>query len=399
MRVALVYDRVNKFGGAERVLTALHEIWPEAPLFTGVYDSEVAGWAKGWDIRTSFLQSFPFAKKWHEGFGWMMPLAFESFDFSEFDVIISVTSEAAKGIITNPRQLHICYLLTPTRYLWSHANEYLSEIPTALKPLARIAQVKLRVWDFMAAQRPDYFLSISKLVQRRCWKYYRREAEVVYPMLGLSSSLNVERRTLNVDQRSTHSAQRSAVKSYFLVVSRLVPYKRIDLAIKAYNRLKLPLVIVGTGSEEKSLKRLAGRTIKFTGYLTDQGLIEYYRNARAIIMPQEEDFGLTAVEALSFGVPVISYKHSGAAEMIKDGETGILFGEQSVNSLAEAIKKIKNVKFRPAERGPASPCTRRYGASQDKLHNEIYSQNRFKQEFKDKINKLWMKHQENIYSR
>ncbi len=381
MRVALVYDRVNKFGGAERVLKALHEIWPEAPLFTSVYDSTGADWAKGWDIRTSFLQSFRFAKKWHEGFGWLMPMVFESFDFSEFDVIISVTSEAAKGIITNPRQLHICYLLTPTRYLWSHANDYLREVPRLLRPLALIVQAKLRIWDYIAAQRPDYILSISQLVQRRCQKYYRRESEVIYPMLGFG----IKR------PGPAERGQALANKEYFLVVSRLVPYKRIDLVIEACNRLKLPLAVVGIGSEEENLKHLAGPTIKFTGYLTDQELIEYYQNAKAVIMPQEEDFGLTAVESLSFGVPVISYKNSGAAEIIKDGETGILFGEQLVDSLVEAIEKfIKLVKFRPAERGPAS---------QDKLHYEKFIKNRFKEEFKDKISKLWIKHQTNIYSR
>lgn len=372
MRVALVYDRVNKFGGAERLLMALHQIWPEAPVFTSVYDQAGAVWAESWNIKTSFLQSFPFAKKWHEGFGWLMPLAFESFDFSEFDVIISVTSEAAKGIITAPGQLHICYLLTPTRYLWSHANDYLMQVPKLLRPLARIAQTKLRIWDYMAAQRPDYILSISQLIQRRCQKYYRRESEVVYPMLPLV----LKRSHLSVRQGETLSD-----KEYFLVVSRLVPYKRIDLAIEACNQLKLPLVVVGTGTEEEKLKKLAGPTIKFTGYLTDQELVEYYRNTKAVIMPQEEDFGLTAVEALGFGVPVISYKHSGVSEIIKDGETGILFDEQSVDSLTKAIENfLKTVKF-------------------TKLHPEKFSQNRFKQELKDKISKLWIRHQINIYSR
>jgi len=365
MRVALVYDRVNKFGGAERLLMALHQIWPEAPLFTSVYDQAEAVWAEGWNIKNSFLQSFPFAKKWHEGFGWLMPLAFESFDFSEFDVIISVTSEAAKGIITNPRQLHICYLLTPTRYLWSHSNDYLMQVPKLLRPLARIVQVKLRIWDYMAAQRPDYIFAISEHVKKRCEKYYRRTSEVVYPMLGLKEE----------------GRRQKEEGDYFLVVSRLVPYKRIDLAIEACNKLKLPLVIVGTGSEEEKLKKLAGPTIKFTGYLTDQELVEYYRNTKAVIMPQEEDFGLTAVEALSLEIPVISYKYSGAAEVIKDGETGVLFDKQTVGSLIEAIKRfLKTVKFR-------------------KLHHEKFSGKMFKQEFKDKIKQLWIKHQTSIYSR
>ncbi|MEK7111145.1 MAG: glycosyltransferase [Patescibacteria group bacterium] len=371
MRVALVYDRINKFGGAERVLMALHEIWPEAPLFTSVYDFQKADWANGWDIRTSWLQNVPGAKINHEFFGWMMPLVFEPFDFSEFDVVISVTSESAKGIITGPKQLHICYLLTPTRYLWSHANDYLNIVPGLLRPLAGIFQSKLRIWDYMAAQRPDYILSISKLVQSRCWKYYRRESEVVRPML----ELDIKRPGLLSEGRALSN------KEYFLVVSRLVPYKRIDLAIEACNKLKLPLVVVGTGSEEKNLKKLAGPTIRFTGYLTDRELIEYYRNAKAFIMPQEEDFGLTAVEALSLGIPVISYKWSGAAEIVKDGETGILFEKQSVDSLINGLKKFDKLAFR------------------DNYFGLEVSGSKFREEFKVKINKLWIKHQTNIYSR
>lgn len=371
MRVALVYDRVNKFGGAERVLTALHEIWPDAPVFTSVYDPAGAPWAVGWDIRTSWLQNIPGAKTNHESLGWLMPLVFESFDFSEFDVIISVTSEAAKGIITNHRQLHICYLLTPTRYLWSHAADYLNQLPGIVWPLARAVQSKLRVWDYLAGQRPDFIFAISELVRKRCLKFYRRDSEVIYPILGLS----IKRPGLPTE------GQALTDQKYFLVVSRLVPYKRIDLAIKACNRLKLPLVVVGSGSEEANLKRLAGPAVKFTGYLTDQELIEYYRNARAVIMPQEEDFGLTAVEALSLGIPVISYRYSGAAEIVKDGETGILFGEQSVDSLVEAMSRfIKAVKFA-------------------KLHHVEFLNGRFKEKFKDKISKLWIKHQTNIYSR
>jgi len=365
MRVALIYDRVNKFGGAERLLMALHEIWPEAPLFTSIYDPRRAPWCRDWDIRTSWLQNIPGAKINHEFLGWLMPLVFESLDLSGFDVIISVTSEAAKGVITRTGQLHVCYLLTPTRYLWSHSNDYLSFVPRLLRPLALIVQVKLRVWDFMAAQRPDYFIAISEHVRKRCLKYYRREAEVVYPVFGLKEEGRGKRKE----------------GDYFLVVSRLVPYKRIDLAIEACNRLKLPLVVVGIGSEAENLKRLAGPTIKFTGYLTDQELVEYYRNTKAVIMPQEEDFGLTAVEALSLEIPVISYKYSGAAEIIRDWKTGILFGEQSADSLVNAIKKFDKLAF------------------QENFRHEGFSNNKFHKEFKDRINKLWIKHQANIYLR
>src|SRR3989338_4038247 len=180
MKVALVYDRINKLGGAERVLMALHRIWPEAPVFTSVYDPEGTLWCRDWDIRTSWLQNIPGAKTNHESLGWLMPLAFESLDLSGFDVIISVTSEAAKGVITRSGQLHVCYLLTPTRYLWSHEADYLVQLPRIVRPLGMAVQSRLRVWDYMAGQRPDYFFSISKLVQKRCLKHYRRGAEVGY---------------------------------------------------------------------------------------------------------------------------------------------------------------------------------------------------------------------------
>lgn len=374
MRVALVYDRVNKFGGAERVLSTLHEIWPDAPLFSSVYDSQGASWADGWDIRTSFLQRFSGAKNCHEAFGWLMPLVFESFDLSEFDVVISVTSEAAKGVITSPRQLHVCYMLTPTRYLWSHQQEYLKSVPLTLKPLARIIQAKLRIWDFVAAQRPDYFIAISKLVQKRCLKYYRREAEVIYPPL----SLDLKRSDL------TTQGQTLSERGYFLIVSRLVPYKRVDLAIEACNRLKFPLIIVGNGSDQRFLKQMAGPTVKFMGHLTDEELVGYYRNSRAVIMPQEEDFGLTAIEGLSLGVPVISYKYSGAAEVVEDGKTGILFAEQTVDSLVGAIKRfLEVVKFVLRSRVPL----RRTG-----LNANRFSKVCFKKVFKSKIELLWQKH-------
>lgn len=371
MRVALVYDRVNKFGGAERVLTALHEIWPDAPLFTSVYDQTGAPWADGWNIMTSWLQNIPGAKTNHEFFGWLMPLAFESFDFSKFDVIITVTSEAAKGIITNPKQLHVCYLLTPTRYLWSHTSEYLRNVPKLLRSLAFIVQIKLRIWDYMAAQRPDYIFAVSELVRKRCLKFYRRDSKVIYPMLGFG----IKRPGLLTE------GQALADKKYFLVISRLVPYKRIDLAIEACNLLKLPLVVIGIGSEAENLKYLAGPTVKFIGYLTDRELVEYYRNAKAFIMPQEEDFGLTAVEALSLGVPVISFKYSGAAEIVKDGKTGILFEKQSVDSLINALRKFDKLVF------------------QENFRDLRVSSSKFREEFKVRINKLWTKHQTSTYSR
>lgn len=326
MKVALVYDRVNKWGGAERVLLALHKLFPDAPLYTSVYDSQKAPWAKVFDVKTSFLQSFPFAT-YHELYAVLMPIAFESFNFDEFDLVISVTSEAAKGIITKPGTLHICYCLTPTRYLWSAYNDYFKN--PYFRFISKPIVAYLRTWDKIAAQRPDAYIAISKEIQRRIKKYYNRDSEVVYPPLMLNRG-------------PVGSPATSATPPYFLIASRLVPYKRIDLAISAFNKLKLPLKIVGAGSEEKRLKAMSGLTIELTGYLTQEELVRYYKGCRALIFPGIEDFGLAILEAQSFGKPVIAFRGGGAIETIIDGKTGIFFNEQTVESLSKAIERFNN---------------------------------------------------------
>src|SRR5258708_4834311 len=238
MRVAIVYDRVNKWGGAERVLLSLHEIFPEAPLYTSVYSKEKAKWVAVFPfVKTSFLQKIPLAKNHHEFLSPLMPFAFESFDFSEYDLVISVTSEFAKGIITQSQTKHICYCLTPTRYLWSGYEEYFGN--TLSRKSANFLINYLRRYDVVAAQRPDLMIAISTEVQDRIKKYYGRDSKIIFPPVDI---FQISKKTLN---------------EYYLVVSRLVKYKKVDLAIRAFNELGLPLIIVGAGSEEKKLKRLA----------------------------------------------------------------------------------------------------------------------------------------------
>ena len=329
MKVAIVYDRVNKWGGAERVLLALHEMFPEAPLYTSVYSPCGATWAKVFpDVVTSFLQRVPFAKKHHELLPVFMPTAFEWFDFSVYDLVISVTSEAAKGIITMPSTKHICYLLTPTRYLWSHNEHYFKNklFSIITRPLVGY----LKSWDYMAAQRPDLIISISKAVQARTEKYYGRKSEIIYPPVEI----------VRKDGKTTPHA-----KDYFLVLGRLVAYKKVDLVVKTFNKLGLPLVIVGTGREEKKLKQLAKSNVLFTGFVKEEDLGKYYRGAKALIFPQEEDFGLTSVEAQSYGVPVIAYKKGGSLDTVCDLQTGIFFEEQTIESLMKAIEKFNDMKF------------------------------------------------------
>lgn len=398
MNIVLVYDRVNKFGGAERVLQTLHKIWPEAPLYTSVYDPESTPWTKDWDVRISFLQKFPWARRNHESLGWLMPLAFESLDLSGFDVVISVTSEAAKGVITSPRQLHICYLLTPIRYLWSHARKYLILSPRFLRPAAFVAQTVLRQWDFVAAQRPDHIIAVSEHVQRRCEKYYRREATVIHPPMTLQvpevpNVPKVPQAQIRLKRPGPANSQGQAFggelgeKNYFLIVSRLVPYKRIDLAIEAANKIGDSLIVIGSGKDKKRLQRLArlastseresrraGSTVQFIEHVSDKELVEYYRNAKALLMPQEEDFGLVALEAQACGTPVVTYRQSGAAEVVIDGKTGRLFDRQDVSSLIRAMRDC-----------PEDPraCT---------IQASRFSKKRFQNDFREQVERLWRTH-------
>lgn len=329
MRVSIVYDRVNKWGGAERVLLALHEIWPDAPLYTAVYDPGRAPWANVFDVRPSFLQHFPLAKSHHELYPWLTQMAFESFSFDQYDVIISVTSAEAKAVITKPHTIHVCYCLTPTRYLWSGYETYQDAARGLVKHLHRWMAPRLRNWDMVASSRPDYYIAISHRVKQRIEKYYKRTVEkVIYP-------------PVDVDKYSVKSDG-----DYFLVVSRLVGYKRIDAIIRAFNALGLPLVIVGDGYARSELTHLAGPTIRFvTNHLTDDELAAYYGNCRAFISMADEDFGIAAVEAQAAGKPVISFSESGTSEIVKHGVVGMLFWPQTSEALMETLKQFDTMKI------------------------------------------------------
>ena len=372
MKIALVYDRLNKWGGAERVLLALHKLFPSAPLYTSVYDPQKASWAKVFNVRTSFLQSLPFTMN-HELFAILMPLAFESFSFDKYDLVISVTSEAAKGILTKPKTKHICYCLTPTRYLWSGYDEYFKN--PILKFVSNPVVWYLRTWDKIAANRPDKFIAISKEVQSRISKYYGRESTVVYPPVEIpNSKLQIPNKF-----QIQNSKFESGSPRYFLIVSRLVPYKRIDLAVKAFNKLKLPLKIIGIGSQIRRLRAMAKSNIEFLGNLTDKELVSYYSNCRALVYPGIEDFGLTILEAQSFGKPVIAFRGGGALETVVDpstgsgSATGLFFDKQSAESLIAAIERFDNMKFDPKD------CIK---------NAEKFSFERFKKEFMEEILRL-----------
>jgi len=359
MKVALVYDRVNKWGGAERVLQALGELFPDAPLYTSVYDEKRATWAKSFDVRPSFLQKIPFTKSNHEFIPFMMPVAFEQFSFDKYDLVISLTSESAKGVITKPETKHISYILTPTRYLWSGYKDYLN---TRFKRLAAQPFTRyLRKWDKIAAHRPDFFVSISKEVQKRLKNYYGQESSVIYPPSSLID---------DVDNKAI-SEKRG---SFYLVVSRFVPYKKIDLAIQACNLLKHPLKIIGSGRDEGMLRKIAGPTIEFLGKVNDDKLVEYYKKCKALIFPGVEDFGLTVVEAQHFGAPIIAFRGGGALETIIEGKTGCFFEQPNRESLVGVLRKYDSYQFNPK-------------AAMQNAQN--FSKKNFKANFQSMVNSLF----------
>ncbi|MCL5074140.1 MAG: glycosyltransferase [Chloroflexi bacterium] len=333
MKVAIVCSWLNQYGGAERVLEILHEMYPVAPIYTSIYAPErMPGAYRQWDIRTSFMQRLPFVKTHHQPFLPLYPLAFEQFDLSDYDVVISNSSAFCHGVITRPHTCHVCYCLTPARFLWHFAEykrgENIGALGTLLLPLFLSY---LRTWDALAANRVDHFVAISRTVAGRIAKYYRREATIIHP------PVNTE-------------AYRPAttIEDYFLIVSRLIPYKRVDLAIEAFNRLGLPLKISGDGRDYRSLRGIAKANIEFLGKVPDEEVRGLYARCQALIFPGEEDFGLTPLEAQAAGRPVIAYGAGGALETIVEGETGTFFWKQTPEELMQAVQHFDASRYDPA---------------------------------------------------
>ena len=342
-KIAIVYDWIDKWGGVERVLLNLHEMFPEAVFYTSYFDETKAEWAKDLNIKTSFLQKFPdFIKKSRILSFIFYPFAFESFDFSGYDLVISITSSFAKSIITKPRTKHICYLLTPTRYLWSHKQDYIKN--NLINYLISGYLDMFKNWDLVVSQRPDKIVSISETVRERCKKYYKRDSEVVYPGFDVEYWKGIKSEIRN-PKFETNSKFKILNSKFFLVISRLEPYKRVDLAIKVFNRLNKQLVIIGEGSKEKKLKQIAGKNITFLSKLSDVELGSFYSSAQALIMPQEEDFGYVSLEAQLFGCPVLAYKKGGVLETIIENKTGIFFDNQDERSLSQAIERFNKIEY------------------------------------------------------
>lgn len=331
LRVAIVHDWLTNIGGAERVVESLLRAFPQADIYSSVYSEDKLPQFKG-RVKTSFLQHWPWAQRKHQLYPVLRTLAFESFDFSGYDLVISSSSAEAKGIITSTETLHISYIHTPVRYYWSNYDDYLADPGFgALNPLIRLIAPsfvrRMRYWDFAAAQRPDVLLANSENVAKRIEKYYKRSADVVHP------PVDTDRFKL----------EGSSDKDYYLIVSRLVPYKRVDVAVEACTRLGRRLIVAGGGSELKRLKKMAGPTIDFRGGQSNVEITRLYQGAKALLFPGEEDFGITPLEAMACGKPVLAYGRGGATETVVDGVTGVLFSTQTPDSLAKAIKQSEVV--------------------------------------------------------
>jgi glycosyltransferase involved in cell wall biosynthesis len=331
MNVAISHDWLNQFGGAERVLMEIHRLFPAAPVYTTVHDpARLPGEMRELTVRPSFLQRIPGARRRHQLFLPLMPMAFEQFDLGEHEVVISSSSACAKGVIAGPHTVHVCYCHTPCRYIWDQYHEYTRNLP--LRGLAAPVGHWLRLWDQLSSDRVDHFIANSAWVAARIRAYYRRDAEVVYPPVEVSR----------------FRPRLGEPDDFYLVVSRLVPYKRIDLAVQAATQLNRRLVVVGEGPQSARLRALAGPTVEFRGRLDDEEVSGLYARCRALLFPSLEDFGITPVEAQAAGRPVIAYGRGGALETVQDGATGIFFDSQTVVSLAEAMLRFERMNFDPA---------------------------------------------------
>lgn len=333
LKVALVHDFLVQYGGAERVLEVLAEMFPQAPIYTLLYDKEkMKGHLAGREIKTSFLQKFPqWLKKRRRYLLPFMLTAPETFDLRDFDLVISSSGAWSKGIVTRLDTLHISYLHSPMRFVWDYHEKYLEDIKQKMGICKRMFLTYLRIWDFEAAQRPDILVANSNYTKERIKKYYRRDCEVIYPA------------TLGLKQANIHATKQGEAKDYFLIVSRLAQYKKIDLVVETFNKLELPLIIIGEGEQEKKIRKIAKKNIKILGWQDDEVLANYYQNARALIFPTVDDFGLTMVEAMSFGKPVIAIDEGGAREIVVAGVNGEFFAAQTVEVLADGVRRfIKN---------------------------------------------------------
>ena len=365
--VAFIHDWLITRGGAERTLEAALELYPEAPIYTLIYrpDQFRHSVISSRDIRTSFLDRWPGAGRYYRSLLPFMPLAVEQLETGGHDVLVSCSHAVAHGILPGPGQLHINYVLIPVRYAWHLYHVYLREAGLVRGPRSAIARLVLhyiRMWDILAAQRVDHFAAISEWSAANVWRVYRRKAEVIYPPVDIDGFEPSERR-----------------QDFYITVSRLVPYKRVDIIVRAFSRLGLPLVVVGDGPERRRLERLATANVRMMGTQSQDSLRRLLGEAKAYVYAAVEDFGIAPIEAQAAGCPVIAYQAGAIPETVRDGETGILFSEQSPEALAEAVVEFEN-------------SGRRFNPSELRTSAERFSRTRFQREFGEFVERKWQEH-------
>ena len=334
-RVAIVHYYLISVRGGERCFHTIAQAFPDADLYSVVYDpASQPAWLAQRRMTTSFLQHVPGSKKHFRQFFMFYPLAAEQFDLSGYDVVISSSAGFMHGVLTPPETLHVCYCYNPFRYAWNWYHNFIA----SSHPLARLILAPLlswvRTWDAGASQRPDHFVAISKVTQQRIQKYYRRTSDIIYP-------------PVNLTQFVLPPLEAARQRDYFLAFSELVPYKKMDVVVEAFNRLGLKLIVVGDGPQLTQLKQMAGPNISFRGRVADDALPGLYQNARALIFMPKEDFGIIPLEAMACGTPVIAYGAGGALETVVADETGLFFAEQTSDALIAAIQKFEGCSFDP----------------------------------------------------
>lgn len=334
MNVAIVHDWLNQMGGAEGVLEVLHGLYPGAPVFTSIYAAgRMPAGYREWDIRTTFMQRLPGVASHHQAYLPLYPLAFGGLDLSAYDLVISNASAFCKGVRTRPGAIHLCYCLTPTRFLWMYdeyvRRENLGPLPRAvLPPVIGL----LKQWDRRSADGVIAFAAISTAVQERIRRIYGRVSTIIYPPVG----------------ESAFRGGSAAPGDYFLSLGRLIPYKRVDLAVRAFSALGLPLVVIGDGRDRAGLERMAGPNVRFLGRVSDEEKQRYLAGCRAFLFPGEEDFGIAPLEAQAAGRPVIALGAGGALDTVREGVTGEFFREATPEALAEVVRRFDPGRYDPA---------------------------------------------------
>jgi len=359
-KIAIVADWLTNYGGAESVISAFHDLFPDAPIYTTMYkpkNMRELGSLK--NVHTSWLNSIPLIK--HQWMLGQMPTAVEMFDLDEYDIVLSSCHSVSKGIITKPSTLHISYCHTPMRYAWEEwdLETRIKKFPRILHGTIRKQIKKIKQWDYCAAQRVDEYIANSSYIASRINEHYKRDAHVIYPPVHINKFKPIDNPT----------------NDYYLAVGRLIPYKKFDLIVETFNKNGLPLKIVGIGSDYKKIKEMAKNNVKILGRVSNKELVDLYANCKAFIFPQVEDAGIVPLEAMSAGRPVIALNRGGSLDSMKKGVTGIFFNEQTVESLSDAIERFEKHTFDP---------------KQIRKHAEEFDVEKFKVKVKDFVKDKWI---------